>query len=125
MQSINWQLFVQGEPVQPGTNLAVKEKWRHAAGAYVVLQPVEKEQSSSFCIRYNVNIGGKNYLLLEDASLPAGDLTIVRLFSADKMGAMDPDRFSSLRNALVDFLETEAPTKLEELEKLLDGLEVR
>jgi hypothetical protein len=125
MQSVNWQLVVAGEPVQPGVNLRVREKWQNAAGAYVVLQPPECNKSSTFCVRFNVNIGGKNYLLLEDASAPAGDLTIVRLFSSDNFGAMDPDRFSSLRNALIDFLQTELPAKLEELEKLLGGLEAR
>ncbi len=125
MQSVNWQLFVAGEPVQPGVNVRVREKWQNAAGAYVVLQPPESDKSSTFCVRYNVNIGGKNYLLLEDASAPAGDLTIVRLFSPDNFGAMDPDRFSSLRNALIDFLQSELPAKLEELEKLFGELEAR
>ncbi len=125
MQSVNWQLVVAGEPVQPGVDVRVREKWQNAAGAYVVLQPPESDKSSTFCVRYNVNIGGKNYLLLEDASAPAGDLTIVRLFSPDNFGAMDPDRFSSLRNALIDFLQSELPAKLEVLEKLLGGLEAR
>ncbi len=125
MQSVKWQLVVAGEPVQPGTNVRVREKWQNAAGAYVVLQPPESDKSSTFCVRFNVNIGGKNYLLLEDASAPAGDLTIVRLFASDKFGAMDPDRFSSLRNAVIDFLQSELPAKLEELEKLLGGLEAR
>ncbi len=103
MQSVKWQLVVAGEPVQPGANLRIKEKWQNAAGAYVVLQPADSENFSTFCARFNVNIGGKNYLLLEDSGTPAGDLTIVRLFSPDNFGAMDPDRFSSLRNALIDF----------------------
>ena len=125
MQSVKWQLVVAGEPVQPGTNVRVKEKWQNAAGVYVVLQPADSDNSSPFCVRFNVNIGGKNYLLLEDSGDPAGDLTIVRHFSSDNFGAMDPDRFSSLRNALIDFLKTELPTKPEELEKLLGGLEAR
>ncbi|HIA52288.1 MAG TPA: hypothetical protein EYN91_09410 [Candidatus Melainabacteria bacterium] len=125
MQSIQWQLFVAGEPVQPGANLRVNEKWQNAAGAYVVLQPAEKEKTSTFCVRYNVNIGGKDYLLLEDAHSPEGELTIVRCFSAERFGAMDPDRFSSLRNALIDFLQSEVPTKIEVLDKLLGGLEAR
>lgn len=125
MQSVKWQLVVAGEPVQPGANVYVREKWHDAAGAYVVLQPPESDKSSIFCVRFNVNIGGKNYLLLEEASAPAGDLTIVRLFSSDNFGAMDPDRFSSLRNALIDFLQSELPAKLEELERLLGGLEAR
>lgn len=125
MQSVNWQIYVAGEPVQPGVNLRVNEKWQNAAGVYVVLQPEENEKNSTFCVRYNVNIGGKNYLLLENAGDPSGDLTIVRHFGPDKLAAMDPDRFSSLRNALVDFLQGELPTKIEELEKLFDGLEAR
>ena len=125
MQSVKWQLVVAGEPVQPGVNVRVSEKWQNAAGAYVVLQPPESDKSSTFCVRFNVNIGGKNYLLLEDAGEPAGDLTTVRLFSPESFGAMDPDRFSSLRNALIDFLQTELPTKVDALEKLLGGLEAR
>ncbi|MBA3994763.1 MAG: hypothetical protein C0469_14690 [Cyanobacteria bacterium DS2.3.42] len=125
MQSVKWQLVVAGEPVQPGANVRVKEKWQNAAGVYVVLQPADSDNLSTFCVRFNVNIGGKNYLLLEDSAAPAGDLTIVRHFSSDNFGAMDPDRFSSLRNALIDFLKTELPTKPEELEKLLGGLEAR
>lgn len=125
MQSVKWQLVVAGEPVQPGANVCVREKWQNAAGAYVVLQPPESDNSSTFLVRFNVNIGGKNYLMLEDAAAPAGDLTIVRFFSPDNFGAMDPDRFSSLRNALIDFLQSELPAKLGELEKLLGGLEVR
>ncbi|MBX9947976.1 MAG: DUF5309 domain-containing protein [Candidatus Obscuribacterales bacterium] len=125
MHSINWQLFVAGEPVQAGSSLRVVEKWQNAAGAYVVLQPDEKEISSSFCVRYRVNIGGKDYLLLEDGSVPESALTVVRCFSPLKFVAMDPDRFSSLRNALVDFLKSEHPAKVEDLDKLLGGLEVR
>ncbi|MCC7531481.1 MAG: hypothetical protein IT342_23460 [Candidatus Melainabacteria bacterium] len=125
MQSVNWQLVVAGEPVQPGTRVRVREKWQNSAGAHVVLQQPQSDRSSTFCVRFNVNIGGKNYLLLEDASAPAGDLTIVRLFPPDNFGAMDPDRLSSLRNALIDFLQSELPANLEELEKLLGGLEAR
>jgi hypothetical protein len=125
MQSVKWQLVVAGKPVQPGANVRVAEKWQNAAGAFVVLQPAECEISSTFCVRFSVNISGKNYLLLEDSGAPAGDLTIVRLFSPDRFGAMDPDRFSSLRNALIDFLKTELPTETEELEKLFGGLEAR
>ena len=125
MQSINWQMFVAGVPVQPGANLRVSEKWRNAAGAYVVLQPAEMESNSTFCVRYNVNIGGKDYLLLEDANHPESNLTIVRCFSSDRFGAMDPDRFSSLRNALIEFLSSESPTKSDALDKLLGGLEAR
>ncbi len=137
MQSVNWQLYIAGEPVKPGLNLRVEEKWQSAAGAYVVLscadEGLEKNagedssagKSSTFCVRFNVNIGGKNYLLLENASAPAGELTVVRHFSPDNLSAMDPDRFSSLRNALIEYLQTELPTKTEELEKLFGGLESR
>ncbi len=125
MQSVSWQLVIAGEPVQPGANVRVNEKWQNAAGVYVVLQPAESGNTSTFCVRFNVNIGGKNYLMLEDAGAPASELTIVRLFSPDNFGAMDPDRFSSLRNALIDFLQTELPAKPQDLEKLLGGLEVR
>lgn len=125
MQSINWQLFVAGEPVQPGANLRVNEKWQNTHGAYVVLQPAEKEKTSTFCVRYNVNIGGKDYLVLENSNSPEDDLTVVRCFGPDRFGAMDPDRFSSLRNALTDFLNSQTPTELEVLDKLLGGLEVR
>jgi len=137
MQSINWQLYIAGEPIKPGVNLRVTERWRNAAGAFIVIRAVDggtengTEQtsadkgSSTFCVRFNVNIGGKNYLLLEDSKSPAGDLTAVRHFSADTLSAMDPDRFSSLRNALIDFLKMEMPTQMEELEKLLGGLESR
>lgn len=125
MQSINWQLFVAGQPVQPGANLRVNEKWQNDHSAYLVLQPFESEMTSIFCVRYNVNIGGKDYLLLENANSPEGDLTVVRCFGPDRFGAMDPDRFSSLRNALIDFLNSESPAELEVLDKLLGGLEVR
>lgn len=125
MQTVNWQLYIAGEPVKPGVNLRVKEKWQNAAGAYVVLQPQEATETSTFCVRFNVNIGGKNYLLLEDAATPAGDLTVVRHFSADNLSAMDPDRFSSLRNALIEYLKTALPTNTEELEMLFGGLETR
>lgn len=111
--------------MQPGVNLRVNEKWQNSHGVYVVLQPAEKEKTSTFCVRYNVNIGGKDYFLLESANSPEGDLTVVRCFGPDRFGAMDPDRFSSLRNALIDFLKGETPTKLEVLDKLLGGLEVR
>lgn len=125
MQSVNWQLVIAGTPVQPGKNLHVNEKWQNDAGAFVVLQSTESDQVSTFCVRYNVNIGGKNYLLLENSSEPAGVLTVVRLFGTDTISAMDPDRFSSLRNALIEFLNHEPPTALDELLKLLGGLETR
>lgn len=125
MQSVKWQLVVAGQPVAPGVNVRVQEKWQNAAGAYVVLQLPQSDKSTTFCVRFNVNIGGKNYLLLEDAGTPSGDLTLVRLFSPDSFGAMDPDRFSSLRNAVIDFLNTELPTHVDVLEKLLGGLEAR
>jgi hypothetical protein len=125
MQSVNWQLYIAGEPVKPGVNLRVKEKWQNAAGVYIVVNCADDDKTSTFHVRFNVNIGGKNYLLLEDASTPAGDLTVVRHFSADNLSAMDPDRFSSLRNALIEFLKSALPTKTEELEKLFGGLESR
>jgi len=94
--------------------------------------------SAIFIVRCNVCIGGKNYLLLQSPSNSAtesGDTRhrpyepdhrtyVVRLLDKDRLTAMDPDRYSSLRNALCSFLETNVQTHPEELEKLLGALHV-
>ena len=122
MQSVNWQMYVAGEPVQPGVDLRVSEKWQNAAGAYVVLQPAEKEKTTTFLVRYNVNIGGKDYLLIHADTESADELTAIRMLNKSQLSAMDPDRFSSLVNAICRYLEETPPTSTEELARVLGDL---
>jgi len=48
----------------------------------------------------SVNIGGKDYLLLNDRRRADDELIVVRAMDKNRFVAMDCDRFSSLSNAL-------------------------
>lgn len=126
MQPFDWQLMIAGQPVPAGRNVVVLERWRTVDDiVYIELKCDESNLSETFAVRFNVNIGGKNYLLLEAAQAPVSLYVVARLFGPDKICAMDPDRFSSLKNALASFLEEPKATDIKEFESLLGPLTVK
>lgn len=126
MQALDWHLTIAGQTITAGRNVVVLERWRTNDGiVYLELRSDEANLSETYAVRFNVNIGGKNYLLLEAAQAPVSVYIVARLFDADKICAMDPDRFSSLRNALDTFLEEPKINSIEEFEQLLGPLPIK
>ena len=104
--NLNWQLEIHGRPIKGGSFLAVVSCELIGDRFWMKLLD-ESGGTDSFKVYSNVNIGGKDYLILEKGSTDSTDeaLTVVRFFDKKRICAMDADRFSSLRNAFLTFLE--------------------
>lgn len=142
MTALTWQLNIAGRKIAPGDLLDVVERGNDGRSIWLELRSQKQHVSEHFLVRFHVNIGGKDYLILSrpgdndregdvdrktetvsGAQEPPGseesELPIVRVLRKDCLSAMDPDRFSSLRNALDMFLEAPAEPSLDELSRLL------
>lgn len=100
---MNWELILAGKAVRPGKVINIDERGETETGPFLLVRDGESGDSSRLRVHSNVSIGGRDYLLLRDES--AGELIVVRLLDKQRIVAMDPDRFSSLKNALLTYLE--------------------
>jgi hypothetical protein len=144
---LDWQLKMNGQPIKGGSFLSIVSCELIAERFRIKLLD-ESAITASFEVYSNVNIGGKDYLLLEPdmtfsiastdptasagstastgSTVPTGPtmstdrtLTVVRLFDKTRVCAMDPDRFSSLRNAFSTFMEMGETSSIATLRLLL------
>lgn len=112
---VRWQLSIAKQQVTAGARVPIIDKWMGTQGVHLKLGG--GEHASTFLLRHIVNIGGRNYLLIQDES--QDDLIMVRVQSTDAVSAIDADRLSSLRNALEYFFESDAVLKIEDVESVL------
>lgn len=118
-----WQLSIAGNPVAPGTIVLIAGRGQLDGSILVMLDHPQTAAQSTFQVVANVNIGGKNYLLLHEEAGPSQhEIVVARLLDKERICAMDPDRFSSLQNALALFLESPVFAAVEEMEKILGEL---
>jgi hypothetical protein len=122
MPQLKWQLELQGRPIKGGKVIAIMARRQTDRGVELDLQDVESLATASFLVRNNVNIGGKDYLLIHADTESADELTAIRMLNKSQLSAMDPDRFSSLVNAIYRYLEETPPTSTEELARVLGDL---
>ncbi len=128
--TIDWQLNFNGRLVKGGSQLAVSscELFNEH---YCLGLLDEAGEAAEFRVHSNINIGGKNYLLVfaskssdirdvaSHTSDPNALLIMLRLLDKKRVCAMDQDRFSSLRNAVSMFLESGKRTALSDLQSVL------
>lgn len=119
---LGWQLSIAGNQVAPGAIVVVRERGQVNGSIFLVLDHPQTTEQSTFRVVANVNIGGKNYLLLNEQSNSEGELAVARLMDKERICAMDPDRFSSLQNALSLFLQAPVLATVSEMEKILGPL---
>jgi hypothetical protein len=141
--NLDWQLKIDEQPIKGGSFLAVVT-CELVGDRFQIKLLDESGATNAFKVYSNVNIGGKDYLLLENVSRASSTstevvdstdttdftvstdstdetLTVVRLFDKTRVCAMDPDRFSSLRNAFLSFLEIGETSSIATLRLLLAG----
>lgn len=114
---LKWQLTIAGVQVKPGASIEIPLRNETAHSECLLLRDTESGAKSSFWVRGNVNIGGKDYLFLQELN-PASnqshvidnEYVVVRAPEHDRLIAMDPERFSSLSNALTLYLESKQLT---------------
>ena len=116
MLILQWQLQIAGQPIKPGASLDILRRWQNKNGIHIEIRPVGIRETWQVRVQSIVNIGGKNYLLLADTN---DTLSVVRLLDGSRLCAMDPDRFSSLSNALHDFVTSNTVTTSDTFEKAL------
>lgn len=112
-KQIKWQMTIGGTPVRPGAEIDIALRNDTAHSECLLLRDTESGTKSSFWVKGTVNIGGKDYLFLQELK-PASsnppvvdyEYIMVRAQGQDKLIAMDPERFSSLSNALAMYLES-------------------
>lgn len=122
MPTLKWQMEMQGHEFKGGTILEITERGQTAEGAFVVLRASNLQIRSTFFVRYNVNIGGKNYLLLQEQGTTSDDLIPIRMLDKARLSCMDRDRFSSLSRAMTDFVADRNFASVAELVQVLGDL---
>jgi hypothetical protein len=113
MNELRWQMIMENVPIRGGAILNVVRRGKTDAGYFVMLSEPQSSTQAEFWLDGHVNIGGKDYLLLRDNNRTDGELVIVCVMDKDRYIAMDPDRFSSLANALSLYRESRAGQKSE------------
>lgn len=122
MPELKWQLEINGRPVKGGKVISIVKRGCSARGVLLDLKEEESGAASTFVVRYTVNIGGKDYLLIHEDGTTGEELTAIRMLDKNRLSAMDPDRFSSLVNAIYRYLEETEPSNVAELAKVLGDL---
>ncbi len=122
-KEVNWKFSIAQYEVAAGARVQVVDRWIDSAGIHLILGDKEKA-SATFILKHIVNVGGKNYLLL-NASAVSDELVIVREAGRDAVSAIDVDRLSSLRNALDYFFELGKELELKEVESIFGVLPER
>jgi hypothetical protein len=120
--TLKWQLKIADRFVKAGSLLDIIERWQTGGSVLLKLREVESGCSVEIWVRDNVNIGGKNYLLFKEVDHAGDEFVVARLIDKHRLCAMDPDRFSSLSNALTSFLESQPATTLAEFENVFGAL---
>lgn len=119
MPELQWQLKMQNRPIKGGKVITIVSHGQSARGVVLELQDNDSGVASKFLVRYNINIGGKDYLLIHEDGTSDEELTTIRMLDKTRLSAMDPDRFSSLVNAIYRYLKETPPTSIAELSRLL------
>jgi hypothetical protein len=99
MPLIDWNLAIAGSRYKGGSEFEVVAYRQTGGKHFLRIRPLEGSTPEDFEIYAATAIGGKNLLYLLSPT-QADTLTVVRLITPVKILSMDPDRFSSLRNAL-------------------------
>ena len=116
MNELRWQLIMENVAIRGGAILNVVRRGRINEEYFVMLSEPQSSTQAEFWLVGNVNIGGNHYLLLKDKHRPDDELVVVRVMDKDRYIAMDPDRFSSLTNALSLYMESRAEKNSEALD---------
>jgi hypothetical protein len=122
MTTLKWQLKIAESFVKAGSSLAITDRWQSDGRIFLTVQDIDSGNSSHIWVRSIVNIGGKNYLLLEEVDSTGEEFVVARLIDQQRLCAMDPDRFSSLSNALTLFIESHTVTTVPDFERVLGAL---
>jgi hypothetical protein len=120
--TLKWQLKIAERFVKAGSALDISERWQNGGKVFLKVREIGSGDSSHIWVRSLVNIGGKNYLLLEQVDSSGEELVVARLVDHQRLCAIDPDRLSSLSNALTSFMESHTVTTVAELEGILGAL---
>ena len=116
---LDWQLRLDGKPIAGGTFLLVLTCRITDDQVFIDLKHEQAVSATTFGVHSNISIGGKNHLILFPVGVSSPIPVVVRLFDRNRICAMDSDRFSSLRNALMSFVEAGGSTPATELYHLL------
>ncbi len=122
MTILKWQLQLAGQQIKAGSLLDIAQRFSCDGLVFIEICDRESKVSVRMHVRSNVSIGGKNYLLLDEGVRGLNQIVVVRLIDRNQIRAMDPDRLSSLSNAINSFLDAQTVTTTEELEKILGAL---
>jgi hypothetical protein len=120
--TLKWQLKIAERFVKAGSAIDISERWQSEGRVFLKVREIDSGNSSHIWVRSIVNIGGKNYLLLEEVDSTGEEFVVARLIDHQRLCAMDPDRFSSLSNALTSFMESHTVTTVAEFESVLGAL---
>lgn len=122
MPVLKWEMEIKDHFIKGGKVLSILSRGISSDGVYIDVRESDSGLAARFFIKYNVNIGGKDYLLMHEQNVPAEELTSARVLDKQRLSCMDRDRFSSLLNALTTFVEENEYTSAEELTKMLGDL---
>lgn len=122
MPVLKWEMEIKDHFIKGGKVLSILSRGISSDGVYIDVRESDSGLAARFFIKYNVNIGGKDYLLMHEQNVPAEELTSARVLDKQRLSCMDRDRFSSLLNALTTFVEENEYTSAEELTKVLGDL---
>jgi hypothetical protein len=119
MPVLKWQMEIQNHSITGGKVLDIVGRGQTSGGVYIDVRESETGSAARFIIKYSVNIGGKDYLLMHEENDSPDELTSARVLDKQCLSCMDRDRFSSLFNALTTYVESNSYTSPEVLAKVL------
>jgi hypothetical protein len=112
-----WQLQLGDAAVRPGREVAISQRAHTEQGICLTLADTQGN-SAQYIIDCACDIGGKHYVFLWHEESP-DELLVARMPDKDHIQAMDLERFSSLKNALTMFLESNDKPGGQDVETLL------
>lgn len=104
MPTLKWQMEMQGHEIKGGQILEITGRGQSVHGPFIILRISGSQSASTFFVRYNINIGGKDYLVIHEEGTACDELIAIRMLDKDRLSCMDRDRFSSLSRAMTDFI---------------------
>lgn len=128
MTKLDFKLANDKASVREGATVNITDAWCDMAEQETFLLDLyEPDSKLAMTVRVygNVVVGGKNYLMFKDLERQNDCMLVARFFDSKRLGAMDKDRFSSLRNAFALSLENNLLMTKQELELVLGPLPSR